>query len=189
VPCSSGLSTRLASSLKSSVIPSEVCLANKLQKKKPGPEKIAKATESVRKLLPVTGRESMIRVAVALSAGFCEEFLNRSWLLNVTGAALKSVWLALLVSSIFFGFAHLYQGRSSMISACVLGLVFGLIYFASGSLLPAQILHILLDLNNGAWPAAKPPPEPNLPRSPAPSVRHLGFFFVVAGLRTRVFCF
>jgi uncharacterized protein len=124
-------------------------LITKLQKKKAGPEKIANAVDSVRKLLPVTGRERTIWVVVAFTAGFCEEFLYRGWLLNVTGSALKSVWLGLLVSSIFFGFAHLYQGRNGMLGTGLLGLVFGLIYIASHSLLPGQILHTLLDLNNG----------------------------------------
>lgn len=97
-------------------------------------------------------------VVVALTAGFCEEFLYRGWLLSITGFALKSVWLGLLISSILFGFAHLYQGRTGIISTGVLGLVFGLIYLASGSLLPGQILHTLLDLNNGLAFSKKAPP-------------------------------
>jgi uncharacterized protein len=124
-------------------------LINKLQRKKASPEKIAKALENVRKILPVTANERLVWIAVSLTAGFCEEFLYRGWLLNITGSALKSIWLGLLVSSILFGFAHLYQGRRGMLGTGVLGLVFGLIYIASHSLLPAQILHTLLDLNNG----------------------------------------
>jgi uncharacterized protein len=124
-------------------------LVNKLQKRKRNPEQIAKAVAGARKLLPVTQTERLLWIVVALTAGFCEEFLYRGWLLNVTGAALHSVWLGLLVSSICFGFAHLYQGQSGMLSTGVLGAVFGLIYMASHTLLPGQILHALLDLNNG----------------------------------------
>ena len=111
--------------------------------------KIAKAVEEARKLLPKNGKERILFVAVAFTAGFCEEFLYRGWLLNLTGYALKSVLLGLLISSIFFGFAHLYQGGGGIIKTGVVGLVFGLIYVASGSLLPGQILHALFDLNNG----------------------------------------
>jgi uncharacterized protein len=124
-------------------------LQNRWQKKKAGPEKIAQAVENIRKLLPVTGRERALWIVVAFTTGFCEEFLYRGWLFNISGSALKSVWLGLLVSSVFFGFGHLYQGRTGMLSTGVLGLVFGLIYIASRSLLPGQILHTLLDLSNG----------------------------------------
>jgi uncharacterized protein len=124
-------------------------LVQELQKHKHNPEQLANAVEGVRKLLPASKTERLIWIVVALTAGFCEEFLYRGWLLNVTGAALHSVWLGLLISSIFFGFAHLYLGRTGMISAGVFGAVFGLIYIASHTLLPGQILHALLDLNNG----------------------------------------
>jgi len=124
-------------------------LINKSQKNKPRPETIRKTAEEVRKLLPTTATERRVWIAVSLTAGFSEEFLYRGWLLNVTGSALHSVWLGLLVSSIFFGFAHLYQGRRGMFATGILGMVFGLIYVASRSLLPGQVLHTLLDLNNG----------------------------------------
>ncbi len=124
-------------------------LINKLQRKKTSPEKIAKAVEGARKLFPVKGSERILWIAVSLTAGFCEEFLYRGWLLNLTGATVKSVWLGLLISSFFFSFAHLYQGRNGIISTGILGAVFGLIYLGSGSLLPGQIIHALLDVNNG----------------------------------------
>jgi len=125
-----------------------LALINKLQKRKPRSDKILKLTENVRKLLPSTGTERIVCVLVAFTAGFCEEFLYRGWLLNLTGAACKSIWLGLLISSILFGFAHLYQGRSGVIGTAVLGLSFGLVYIASRSLLPGQLLHTFLDLNN-----------------------------------------
>jgi uncharacterized protein len=126
-----------------------VVAVNKLQKSKPSPEKISKLTDSVRKLLPATRNDRIVWVLVSITAGFCEEFLFRGWLLNLTGKALHSVLAGLLISSLFFGFAHLYQGRSGVIGTGILGLFFGLVYIASGSLLPSQILHTLLDLVNG----------------------------------------
>jgi uncharacterized protein len=123
-------------------------LVSKLQKHTPNPEHLAKATDNVRKLLPTTQSERLAVIPLALTAGFCEEFLYRGWLLNLTGCALKSMWAGLLISSLLFGFAHLYQGRKGMLSTGILGLVFGLIYIAGGSLLPAQVVHALLDLNN-----------------------------------------
>jgi len=117
-------------------------------KSKPRPKGSAKIAGNLRKLIPSTGAERIAVVPLALTAGLCEEFLYRGWLLNLTGYALKSVWAGLLISSVFFGLAHLYQGRKGMLGTGILGLVFGLIYIAAGSLVPAQILHAALDLNN-----------------------------------------
>jgi CAAX protease family protein len=122
---------------------------NKSQKRKPSPEKLARATDRVRTLVPKNQHERRLWILVAITAGFCEEFLYRGWLLNLTGAFFHSVWIGLLISSIFFGFAHIYQGRSAILITGILGLVFGLIYIASGSLLPSQFLHTFLDITNG----------------------------------------
>ena len=117
-------------------------------KGKPGAKGSAKIASNVRKLLPSTRAERIAVLPLALTAGLCEEFLYRGWLLNLTGYALKSVWAGLLISSVLFGLAHLYQGRRGMLGTGILGLVFGLTYIAAGSLVPAQVLHAALDLNN-----------------------------------------
>ncbi|HXA64286.1 MAG TPA: type II CAAX endopeptidase family protein [Bryobacteraceae bacterium] len=124
-------------------------IASRTQTRKVSPEQLRKATANVRKLLPATGYERTVFVAVALTAGLCEEFLYRGWLLNVIAAATGSLWVALIVSSIVFGLAHFYQGPNGMFGATVLGVVFGTLFIASGSLLPVQALHALIDLNNG----------------------------------------
>src|SRR5271165_2869987 len=126
-----------------------VVLLNKRQKKKSTPEQLNRAVGKVRKLLPVTGSERMLYVVVAFTAGFCEEFLYRGWLMTLVGNAFSSMWAGLIASSICFGIAHAYQGRTGILSTGVLGLVFSLIFIASGSLLPGQILHAVMDLNNG----------------------------------------
>ena len=115
----------------------------------PPAQQLRKATANVRKLLPATEYERTVFVAVVLTAGLCEEFLYRRWLLNVIAAATGSLWIALVLSSIVFGVAHFYQGRSGMIGASVLGIVFGAVFVATGSLFPGQALHALMDLNNG----------------------------------------
>jgi membrane protease YdiL (CAAX protease family) len=123
--------------------------ASRMQTRKVSPEELMKATANVRKLLPATGYERIVFVAVALTAGLCEEFLYRGWLLNVIAAASGSVFVALIVSSIVFGLAHFYQGPNGMLGAGVLGVVFGTLFIVSGSLFPVQALHALIDLNNG----------------------------------------
>jgi membrane protease YdiL (CAAX protease family) len=124
-------------------------ITSRMQARKVSPEELRKATAHVRKLLPTTGGERVVFIAVALTAGLCEEFLYRGWLLNVIAAATGSPWVALILSSILFGFAHFYQGPQGMLGAAVLGIVFGTLFIASGSLFPVQALHALIDLNNG----------------------------------------
>jgi len=123
-----------------------VMLLNKRQKRKITPEQFAKQTENVRKLIPITPAERFALIPLAFTAGFCEEFLYRGYLLNIAASATKSLWAGLLISSICFGFAHIYQGRKGVIGTSIGGLVFGLIFLASRSLLPGQLLHTAMDL-------------------------------------------
>jgi uncharacterized protein len=123
--------------------------AQKIQKKKATPEQVGNALESVRRLLPQTSTERKVWVLVSISAGLCEELLYRGWLLSLFSAALGSVWLGLLISSIIFGLAHAYQGRSGIIGSGILGAILGIVFIVSGSLIPGQLLHTAMDLNNG----------------------------------------
>jgi membrane protease YdiL (CAAX protease family) len=123
-----------------------VILLNKLQKRNVTPEQYAKQIENIRKLIPTTPAERLAVIPLAFTAGFCEEFLYRGYLLNIAASATKSLWVGLLISSILFGFAHLYQGRKGVIGTSIGGLVFGLIFLASRSLVPGQLLHTGMDL-------------------------------------------
>ncbi|MGH9432029.1 MAG: CPBP family intramembrane glutamic endopeptidase [Terriglobia bacterium] len=123
-------------------------LASKKQTRKASVAQLSKAVGRAKRILPLNGTDRAVFVAVALTAGVCEEFLYRGWLLNLIGYALGSVWAGLVLSSIVFGAAHAYQGRSAIIGASVLGIVFGAVFILSGSLLPGQILHAAIDLKN-----------------------------------------
>jgi membrane protease YdiL (CAAX protease family) len=123
--------------------------AQKVQKKKATPEQVGKALENVRRLIPKTPTERGVWVLVSISAGVCEEILYRGWLLSLFSAAFGSVWLGLLISSILFGFAHAYQGRKAIFGTGIGGVVFGILFIVSGSLIPGQLLHTAMDLNSG----------------------------------------
>lgn len=124
-------------------------VAIKAKKKAPDTRELNQALNRVRKLLPVSSLERSTYIVVAMTAGMCEELLYRGWMLNVTAGAFRSIVAGAVISSLLFGFAHLYQGRSGITSASLLGLVFALLYILSGSLLIPTILHAALDLNNG----------------------------------------
>jgi membrane protease YdiL (CAAX protease family) len=135
-----------------------VVLLNKFQMRKITSEQYDKQIENIRKLIPTTPAERLAVIPLAFTAGFCEEFLYRGYLLNIAASATKSLWVGLLISTILFGFAHLYQGRKGVIGTSIGGAVFGLIFLASRSLLPGQLLHTamdlsqLLSLSKKSWP-------------------------------------
>jgi CAAX protease family protein len=123
--------------------------AQKHHRKKANPQQLNNSLDRVRRLLPKTSTERAVWIVVSISAGVCEEVLYRGWLLSLFAATLGSVWLGLLISSIVFGFAHAYQGRPAILGTGVIGAVFGFLFIFSGSLIPGQVLHAAMDLNNG----------------------------------------
>ncbi|HXN30110.1 MAG TPA: type II CAAX endopeptidase family protein [Candidatus Acidoferrales bacterium] len=123
-----------------------VIFLNTHQKRKMTPEQYAEQIENIRKLIPATPVERLLAIPLAFTAGFCEEFLYRGYLLNIAASATKSLRVGLLTSSILFGFAHLYQGRKGVIGTSLGGIVFGLIFLGSRSLLPGHLLHTAMDL-------------------------------------------
>jgi len=119
------------------------------QKKKATPEQLEKALAGAKRLMPNNSTERAVWVVVSISAGVCEELLYRGWVLSFFAAALGSVWLGLLISSVLFGFAHVYQGRSAILGTGIVGAVFAIVYVVCGSLIPGQLLHTAMDLNSG----------------------------------------
>ncbi|MGA7078340.1 MAG: type II CAAX endopeptidase family protein [Terriglobales bacterium] len=122
---------------------------SKRQAKKASPEQLRKATAGISRLLPLTSTERAVWVPLSFTAGVCEEFLYRGWLLQLIDAVFGSLWIGLILSSIVFGFAHSYQGRKGVIGTGVLGIIFGGVFVLSRSLLPGQLLHSFMDLKNG----------------------------------------
>ena len=59
------------------------------------------------------------------------------------------IWASVVVSSVLFGAAHLYQGRGGLIGTGILGLLFGTFRAYTGSLLPVAAWHAAVDLVAG----------------------------------------
>jgi membrane protease YdiL (CAAX protease family) len=99
-------------------------------------------------LLPNTAVERTAWVFLSLTAGTCEEVLLRGFLIRFLheGGLGMSLAVALVVSAMIFGLAHVYQGFKGVAGTALGGLVFGLIFLLSGSLIPGIVLHVLVDL-------------------------------------------
>lgn len=99
-------------------------------------------------LLPNTGAERAAFILLSLSAGICEEILFRGFLIRLLhhGALALPLAGALAASSLLFGLGHAYQGFKGVLSTAVAGFCLGLLFLVSGNLIPAVVLHVLLDL-------------------------------------------
>jgi len=70
--------------------------------------------------LPRTRNEFRWFVLVSISAGICEELLFRGFLMWYIGQ-FGPIIVAVLISSILFGFAHAYQGWKGILQSGLLG--------------------------------------------------------------------
>lgn len=84
-----------------------------------------------------------------VSGGFCEELFFRGHLIHLTRTMLGGgIWAAagaLLISTVYFGCNHRYQGTTGMIDTGMAALVFGLIYLWRGRLIAPMVAHGLYD--------------------------------------------
>jgi membrane protease YdiL (CAAX protease family) len=99
--------------------------------------------------LPRTNGESALFRGVSVSAGVCEEIGGRGYTIWYL-AALVGQWPAVVVGAALFGIGHLYQGRAGMMKTGVTGLLLGILYVGTGSLLYPMILHAAVDLHGNA---------------------------------------
>lgn len=111
-----------------------------------------KESEMVQLLLPQTGREKLWSLlGLAPTAGLCEEFLYRGFLLAEVTSWFHSAVLGVVISSIAFGFAHYYQGLNGMVRAGLLGALLAWPVVQTGSLYPSMTAHFLIDAVALLW--------------------------------------
>jgi CAAX protease family protein len=103
-------------------------------------------------VLPHSQSELGWFVTLSLSAGFCEEFVFRGYLIWAF-RPLLGLWGAAAFSVVVFTAAHAYQGKKGALGTGVAGTAFTLVVLISGSLFPAVALHALVDIGQGlvAW--------------------------------------
>lgn|SRR5487761_27750 len=115
------------------------------------PKVIAKVREKIaylEPLIPDTSGERRAFWLVSITAGICEEILFRGFVMRFI-AAWTGLILAVILSSVLFGFGHIYLGLGHVPRTAVIGLALAIIVLASNSLWPAIIIHAAIDLNSG----------------------------------------
>jgi uncharacterized protein len=115
---------------------------------------VRQQAEGLAALLPHTRTEMVRFGGVALTAGFCEEFLYRGFLVGVF-APWIGWWGAAALSLPFFAIAHVavYQGWHGALRTGLAGVFYTVVFALFDSLWPAIALHVLVDLGAGvmAW--------------------------------------
>jgi membrane protease YdiL (CAAX protease family) len=112
-------------------------------------DRIPRVRAMAERILPQSPSELVPFVALALTAGICEEFLYRGFAMAAFVRAGFPIWASVVVSSILFGAAHLYQGRGGAIGTGILGLLFGAFRSLTGSLVPVSMWHAAIDVVAG----------------------------------------
>lgn len=130
-----------------------------LRLKKPRKTRMVARIAPIRHILPRTGRERWLWIALSISAGICEEVVFRgflTWYFLQVGAMLgwptSSSWpafiIALTLSTLIFGLNHAYQGKLGILRTTLIGAACAYCYALTGSLLFPVILHALIDTRN-----------------------------------------
>jgi hypothetical protein len=80
-----------------------------------------------------------------------EEFLFRGVLQNMLSRTLKNQWAGLVAASVIFGFSHIlhapYPNWKYVLLASIAGLFYGRAWMKTGSLVPATLVHALVDIS------------------------------------------
>lgn len=99
-------------------------------------------------MLPRTSRERAFWFLLSLTAGFCEELLYRGFMPAYLVRIFPGVpfFAAILIAAVLFGLGHIYQKLTGVLGTGIMGLLFGFLYFFTGSLYLSMILHALFDL-------------------------------------------
>jgi len=92
----------------------------------------------------------LVLVTVWLLVAFVEEIIFRGYMMSdiaeLIGTSKAALAVNVIVSSVLFGLAHWYQGKSGVLSTGIVGAVLGILFIASGFNLWLPILtHGIID--------------------------------------------
>ena len=103
---------------------------------------------TVSAMIPRTRSEFHLYLAMGLTAGICEEFLCRGYLIWVFHNWFDW-WVAAAASLVVFALGHSHQGAKGIVVAAVGGAFMTGTLAIFGSLLPAMAIHAALDIITG----------------------------------------
>ena len=102
----------------------------------------------IQAMLPRNRAEVRLGALLSLNAGVVEELLFRLALPALAYGAFGNAFFAIVVSALVFGSLHAYQGAVGIIGTTLVGVFLLAIYLATGSILAAIVVHVLIDLRS-----------------------------------------
>lgn len=100
-------------------------------------------------LLPRSGTERLLWVAVSCTAGLCEEIVYRGYLQRQLGRLTGYLPLGVILQAVAFGVSHGYQGYASMLTTGAYGLTLGVLVWWRGNVRSAALAHAATDIIGG----------------------------------------
>ena len=100
-------------------------------------------------LLPRGLTESLLWVALSITAGICEELVFRGYLQRQLIALTGSAVLGIVLQAVIFGVGHSYQGFKSIAVTGTVGFVLGILAWYRGNIRAGAIAHAVTDILGG----------------------------------------
>jgi len=105
----------------------------------------------IQSFLPHSAAERLGFAALTLTAGFCEEFLYRGYLQQQFHAWTGSLTVAMLLQAALFGLMHVSLPWKFVVSVTAMALFLGALVGWRKTLVPAMLLHALVNLLGGLF--------------------------------------
>jgi membrane protease YdiL (CAAX protease family) len=110
---------------------------------------LATAQKAIASLAPQSFSEIVLWIVLSISAGICEEFIFRGYMLQQFTSLTGRLWPAVLISSLLFGVSHGYEGIGGIIAITAYGALFCVLAIKRNSLRPGMIAHAWHDVFSG----------------------------------------
>lgn len=141
----------LAALLAVAMHPIVATLANGIRTLYPISEQALAKLEQIQQMLGGAPNMYVLLLMVAVLPAICEELAFRGFILSGL-RRMKSQWLAIVVSALFFGIAH--QMLQQSIAAFLVGLLIGYLSIRTNSIFPCMVYHLIhnsLPLLTASW--------------------------------------
>ena len=99
----------------------------------------------VQAMLPQGFLESVIWIALSITAGICEEAIYRGYLQGQLMAMTRNATLGIALSALAFAFAHSYKGLAGAFGIFVDGVMLGSLAYWRRSVRPGMMAHAFTD--------------------------------------------
>ena len=125
-----------------------MALQSRAARSETGRAEVRRQLEPLAWFLPQDAADRALFRPLSVTAGLCEEWLFRGYLLAVL-TPLVGIAGAIAISTALFGLAHAYQGPLGILRTGIVGLLFAGLAWATGSLWAPIVVHAVADWMQG----------------------------------------